>query len=277
MSRIARLLWFAVLGGTAVAILLAIWSWREARAGPFVRRATIVLAGWPERAPPVRAVLISDIHIGTAAMDGARLERIVDQVNALSPDLVLIAGDFIYGHEPDSAVRLGAPLVAPLSRIDAPLGVFAAVGNHDHWTGRSQVAALMARAGVTMLENEAVAAGPLAIGVVGDKFSGNADLPRTLARLREVPGARVLLTHSPDIAPALGPGSLLLAGHTHCGQIVLPLWGPPVRVSRYGERYRCGIAVEEGRAVITTAGLGTSALPLRFGAPPDLWLLTLGP
>lgn len=69
--------------------------------------------------------------------------------------------------------------------------------------------------------------------------------------------------------------TLLLAGHTHCGQIVLPLYGPVAQVA--APRYRCGIVHERGNMIVVTAGLGTSTVPLRFGAPPDLWVLTLGP
>ncbi|MBO9621801.1 MAG: hypothetical protein J7500_03725 [Sphingomonas sp.] len=70
---------------------------------------------------------------------------------------------------------------------------------------------------------------------------------------------------------------LVLAGHTHCGQIVLPLVGALASASRFGERYRCGIVREPGRITIVTSGLGASVLPLRYGAPPDWWMLTLGP
>jgi predicted MPP superfamily phosphohydrolase len=96
--------------------------------------------------------------------------------------------------------------------------------------------------------------------------------------MRKIAGARLILTHSPDIAPTLPDEiPLLLAGHTHCGQVVLPLLGPVAEVSRFGARYRCGIRREGNRVVVVTAGLGTSGGPFRLGAPPDLWLLTLGP
>jgi len=256
---------------------LAGYSYSEARRDPVVRTARVALPGWPAGAAPVRVVLLSDLHIGTAAMDAARLERIVGQVNALGPDLVVIAGDFIYGHAANSAARIGAPMVAPLSRLRAPLGVIAALGNHDHWTGGAAVRGLLERAGVTVIENGATERGPLAIGVVGDDFSRHADLAATLRAMAKLPGARIVLTHSPDIAPRLPADvALLLAGHTHCGQVVLPVYGPVSEVSRFGARYRCGLRREPGRTVVTTAGLGTSGGPFRLGAPPDLWLLTLG-
>jgi predicted MPP superfamily phosphohydrolase len=253
---------------------LIAFTFAEARRDPVVRTATITMPDWPAGASPIRAVLLSDIHVGTAAMGPARLNRIVDQVNALHPDIVLIAGDFIFGDDPDGAARLGPAL----SRLRPPLGVVAALGNHDHWTGVRAVRDQLRRAGVTVVDNDALARGPLAIGLVDDDFTGRADLPATLRALHGLPGARLILSHSPDIAPDLPPGiSLLLAGHTHCGQVVLPLLGPISEVSRYGPRYRCGVRREGGRTVVVTAGLGTSGGPFRLGAPPDLWLLTLGP
>ncbi|WP_375398551.1 metallophosphoesterase [uncultured Sphingomonas sp.] len=254
------------------------YAFAEARHDPVVRTARIALPGWPAGAAPVRMVLISDIHIGTAAMDAARLDRIVMQIDALRPDLVLIAGDFIFGHDPRGAERLGPAMVAPLSRLRARLGVVAVMGNHDNWTGAATVRAQLASAGIIVLENQAIVRGPLALGGVGDDFSGHADLPATLAALRRLPGARVLLTHSPDLAPMLPDDTtLLLAGHTHCGQVVLPLFGPLSEVSRYGNRFRCGLIVEGSHIIVVTGGLGASGVSLRLGAPPDLWLLTLGP
>lgn len=268
-----------VLAGVFFGVLVLMgYSFAEARRDPVVRTAAIALPDWPAGAAPVRAVLISDVHIGTAAMDAKRLTRIVGQINALRPDIVLIAGDFIYGHAPGSASRLGEAMVAPLARLRPRLGVVAALGNHDHWTGAEAVRDELRRAGVTVADNDAIARGPLALGVAGDDFTSRADLPATVAATRRLAGARVILTHSPDIAPDLPADvTLLLAGHTHCGQVVLPLLGPVSEVSRFGVRYRCGVRREGGRTVVVTAGLGTSGGPFRLGAPPDLWLLTLGP
>lgn len=262
----------------AAGIALAGYAYSEAGRDPVVREASIALPDWPAGAMPVRVVLISDIHIGTAAMDARRLTRVVAQVNALRPDLVLIAGDFIYGHASGSAERLGSPMVVPLAGLRARLGVVAALGNHDHWTGARQVATLLEQAGISVVENSAVARGPLAIGVAGDDFSHHTDLAATMRAMAKLPGARILLTHSPDIAPDLPANiPLLVAGHTHCGQVVLPLLGPITNVSRYGARYHCGLRREGERTLVITAGLGASGGPFRLGAPPDLWLLSLGP
>ncbi|MDB5680499.1 MAG: hypothetical protein JWO16_304 [Sphingomonas bacterium] len=265
----------AVLLLALAGIGLFVFAFAEARRDPVVRTATLSLPGWPAGAKPVRAVLISDVHIGSLAMDAARLNRIVEQIDALKPDIVFIAGDMIFGHEAKSAAKLGEAMVAPLSRLRAPFGVVAMLGNHDNWTGASAVRKQFGRAGITVLENQAIVRGPLAIGVIGDSFTSYSNIPATLAALQPLAGGRLFLTHSPSITPLLPDGSVLLAGHTHCGQVRIFGWSPGRQP--YDKRYRCGIIREGKRIVVVTAGLGTSGPSLRLGAPPDLWLLTLGP
>lgn len=270
MRRLSFLAAALLLGLAA----LALFMFLEARSAPIVRRAEVALPGL---AQPVRAVLISDIHIGTPAMDADRLDRIVAQINALRPDLVAIAGDFIFGHDPNGAARRGAAMVGPLSRLRPRLGTVAVLGNHDYWTGAPAVRAELARAHVTLLENQAVRLGPLAIGGISDAFSGHDDARATLRAARALRRPILLLTHDPDIAPDLPGDAMLLAGHTHCGQAMVFGLRVTPEVSRYGARYRCGVVREGERTVIVTAGLGTSGVPLRIGAPPDLWLVTLMP
>lgn len=275
--------WRRRLAGVALGLLIAVlallaFAFAEARRDPVVHRAVVSLPHWPAGAAPVQVVLLSDIHIGTLAMDEARLARIVGQVNALHPDLVLIAGDFIYGHEADGAARLGPSLVPALRQLRAPLGVVAVLGNHDHWTGAPALRQQLAAANVTLLENSAVERGPLAIGGVDDAYTKHADLAGTAAAVRQLPGAPILLTHTPRIArhlPADMP--LMLAGHTHCGQVVLPVFGYVDPVTRLERPFFCGAMASRRHLLIVTGGLGTSGVPLRLGAPPDLWLLTLGP
>ena len=87
-----------------------------------------------------------------------------------------------------------------------------------------------------------------------------------------------MLSHSPDPFADLPPDiGLMVAGYTHCGQVSLPLIGPIVSFSDYGKRYACGLIREGGKTLIVGAGLGTSMIPLRIGAPPDMWLIELGP
>src|SRR5207237_955842 len=94
-------------------------------------------------------------------------------------------------------------LIAVLLLVLAGLGVVAMLGNHDNWTGPAAVRDQFRRARVTVLENQAIARGPLAIGVIGDRFSYYSDIPATLRALQSLPGGRVFLTHSPSITPLL--------------------------------------------------------------------------
>lgn len=272
MRRILlALLLLAAIGAALLAI-----GWRNARAVPVVRRESVAMTDWPADTAPVTVALLSDIHMESAAIDEARLTAIVAQVNALRPDLVLIAGDFVEGRGAGRSLRAVPILRRTLARLRAPLGIVAVPGNHDYWTDAEPLFAALRASGITVLRNEARRVGPLALGGLDDQSTGHARPSPTLDAMRRLPGARVMLAHSPDIAPRLpGDVGLLLAGHTHCGQVVLPLIGAPVQVS--AERYRCGVVREGARTTIVTAGLGTSNLPIRFNAPPDLWLLTLGP
>jgi predicted MPP superfamily phosphohydrolase len=269
---------FLIFATCAVAIgALLLWMYCEARRDPVVRTATIVMPNWPKGAKPVRVVLLSDVHAGTRAGPPARLKRIVAGINVLKPDLVVMAGDFTPGHHPIGPHRV-AEILAPLTQLRARLGVIAVPGNHDHWTGMPAVRATLESGGAIWLANQAIMRGPLAIGGIDDDFTRRADAPAVIAAMRKLPGARLLLTHSPDVAADLPPDfPLLLAGHTHCGQAVLPFYGALASVSRYGTRYECGLVREGKRTVVVTAGIGTSGPPLRLNAPPDYWVLTLGP
>jgi predicted MPP superfamily phosphohydrolase len=277
MARLIRAVLRVILLLAVMAAALLLLGYRQATSQPRLRSARIELADWPAGARPVRAILISDPHVSGPDMPPERLRRIVDLINALKPDLVLIAGDLV-GDGPFSTRRYSMrEAVAPLAALRTPLGVVAVLGNHDHWRDAPAARVALRSAAITVLDNRAVAIGPLAIGGVDDDFTGHARLPEVVEALRALPGARLLLSHSPDpFAQLPGDIGLSLAGHTHCGQIVLPWIGALATMSRYGDRYRCGFVRENGKLLLVTAGLGTSIAPLRFGAPPEIWLLTLG-
>ena len=254
---------------------LTAFSYWSAIRMPVIREASVVLPGWPAGEAPITVALLSDIHIGNAATDSARFERIAAAVTARRPDLIVLAGDFIAGHEPADAA-LAPGLVAGLRRLRAPLGVLAVPGNHDHWTGIAAVRRALADGGVAVLANAAVGRGPIVVGGLDDWPTRYARVTDTVAAMRAAGPALLLVSHSPDVAPLLpNDVTLLLAGHSHCGQIVLPFVGAPVQVTR--PRYRCGVIREGARTTIVTAGTGTSGPPLRFGAPPDVWLVRVGP
>jgi hypothetical protein len=167
----------------------------------------------------VRAVLISDLHVAGPDMPPSRLARIVRQINALAPDMVLIAGDFISDKRLSTRLYSHDQAVEPLRGLRPRLGTFAVLGNHDHWRNAGQARRALRRAGIVVLDNQAASAGPIAIGGLDDPFTGRDDLSALLPRLRALPGAKIILSHSPDPFPDLPADlGLMLAGHTHCGR-----------------------------------------------------------
>jgi predicted MPP superfamily phosphohydrolase len=261
-----------------LAAALAGFGYWGATRDPVVREAAIGLPDWPEGEPPLRVLLLSDVHVGAPDLTPERLARIVGEANALAPDIVLIAGDFISDKNLSTRLYSYPEALAPLAGLRPRLATIAVLGNHDHWRDADAARAGLAALGVTVLDNTAIEVGPLAIGGLDDPFTGHADLGATVAALRGLPGAKLVLSHSPDPFPDLPADvSLMMAGHTHCGQVSLPLIGPLKTMSAYGKRYACGRIDEAGKTLIVTAGLGTSGVPVRIGAPPDMWLLTLGP
>ena len=273
--RWLRWLLLLALVGTA---LLAKGYWNATR-DPVIRTATVAVAGWPSGQPPLKILLLSDTHVAGPDMPPARLVRIVGELNRLKPDLVLIAGDLVSEKRGATHIYTPAEVVAPLGRLRAPLGVVVAPGNHDHWFEPDALRGELEKRGIRVLQNEAIKLGPLVVGGVDDDYSGHADVPATFAAMDRLgPGVPLLLTHSPDIVPAVKrPVAAIFAGHTHCGQIRFPFIGALTYVSRYGDRFACGDIRDGGQRIFVGAGLGTSLLPLRFNTPPDAWLVTLKP
>lgn len=269
--------WAALLALLGLA-LLAKGYWNATR-DPIVRTATVAVADWPAGQSPLKILLLSDTHVAGPDMRPERLARIVDKLNRLKPDLVLIAGDLVSEKRTATHIYTAAEIVAPLGKLQAPLGVVVAPGNHDHWFRPDALRAALEKQGLRVLQNEAVKLGPLIVGGVDDDYSGHDDVPATYAAMDRLgPGVPLLVTHSPDIVPGLPrPVAAVFAGHTHCGQIRFPFIGALTYVSRYGDRFACGAIDDRGQRVFVGAGLGTSVLPLRFNTPPDVWLVTLGP
>lgn len=265
----------------ALLVLLAIIAlgakaWHDTAADPVIMRADVVLADYPASSPPVTIALLADIHVAGPDMPPSRLVRIVEQVNALRPDYVLIAGDFTSDKWPSTRRYSAAEAIAPLAALDPAIAAIAVPGNHDHWRSLPAIRSALQAAGIELLANEAQTFGPLAIGGLDDDYTRRADVAGTLAKLDQLPGARIILTHSPDPFPDIpASAGLVLAGHTHCGQIAWPWGGSPATMSRYGQRYACGRVDEAGKVLITSGGLGTSLLPLRLFTRPEIWLIRI--
>ena len=253
------------------ALISAVYGYSEALRDPIVRSARFAYLSSTSRARYVRILLIADTHVQGPDMPPSRLLRIVQQANSLHPDIVVLAGDFTGNDITATKSYSIGQGVAPLGRLHAAVGVFAVLGNNDRPRAAAVTTALEA-VGVTVLDGEAVQLGPIALGGFRTRYG------TSIRRLLALSGTRVLVSHSPDGFQDLPPGiDLMLAGHTHCGQIVLPVIGALSTGSEFGSRFRCGLILRRGKALVVTAGLGTSQIPIRIGAPPDMWLVQLQP
>jgi predicted MPP superfamily phosphohydrolase len=268
------------LGVILIALLaLAGWCYFNILADPIVRRTTVAVPGWPAGAAPLRVALISDVHVQGPDMPPERVARIVEQVNAQHPDIVLLAGDFVGDRLLGTRDYSDAEIAEPLGRLSAPLGVYAVLGNHDYTSrGFPRMWEALERVGIRVLDNRVRRVGPLTLAGIGDAHSHHAAVPAVVQAVARMPGPILAFTHSPDSIPWLPPQfGVVLAGHTHCGQIVLPWYGQLASASRYGDRFRCGVIREGRRTIVVGAGWGASVVPFRLGAPPDWWLVTIGP
>jgi len=269
--------WIALALLVLIPAGLAIYGLRLAQSDPIVRHTSYRTPVWPKGTPPMRLLLVSDLHVSNLTTSKARLERIVGQINALKPDVIVLAGDFVGGGVQDHPERIGSAL-KPLRDLRPRLDTYAVLGNHDHWSDPQTIRQALYAAKIRVLSNSAATVGPLVIGGIDDQYSRSARLiPTELSMLRRQ-GLPILIAHSPDVFPFEQlPIPLTLAGHTHCGQIALPWFGAIFVPSHFGRRYACGLYSENGRTLVVSGGVGTSQIPLRLFAPPDMWLIEIGP
>lgn len=250
-----------------------------------VERVAIHLPRLPEAFDGLKIAQLSDLHYGP--FTGAKeIGAAADRVNALFADLVVITGDFITSpylddrRTPVSTTLANAGLCAQiLSRLRAPLGVFAALGNHDANFSPSQISEVLQAAGLTVLRNHNL---PLErsgarfwLAAVDDVLEGVPRLDRALARIPQE-DAVVLLVHEPDYADVASrqPVDLQISGHSHGGQVRIPLLGAPY-LPKLARKYPWGYYRVGRMQLYTNRGIGTIGLPLRFDAPPEVTLLTL--
>lgn len=242
---------------------------------------------WP-RDFPLNIAVIADPHASEPYMGAARIEHIVETTNALKPDLVVLLGDFEASHR-FVTKTVPSDVWAPLwAQCKAPLGVHSILGNHDWWFHLPRIRASIEKAGIPIMENDAVKLNhrgrPFWLLGLGDQiahivgrgqFRGVDDLPATLAKITDDAPA-ILLVHEPDIFVKVPRRiSLTLAGHTHGGQVRLFGYSPVVP-SRYHNRFAYGHIVEDNRHMIVSGGLGCSIAPVRLGVPPEIVMVRLG-
>jgi uncharacterized protein len=239
--------------------------------------------GWSGRRLSV--VAIADVHAGGPNMTAGHIRRVVDTTNRLEPDLVVLLGDYIADHKFVTEVVQPHIWANEFARLTAPLGVWAILGNHDWTHGVDDVRRVFDSVGIPCLENRAVLLSKddtrFWIAGLGDQQAhrngrGEDDLPGTLRQVT-TDDPVILLAHEPDIFVHVPSRvCLTLAGHTHGGQIRIPLIWPSFVPSRYGARFAYGHIQESGRHMIVSGGLGTSFAPIRLGVPPEIVYVEIG-
>lgn len=273
--------WVAVLVAVFV-VIAAVLAYGYAETYRIeVEQYTFVDPDVPAVFDGTRIAFLTDIHRGPF-LSQDRVRSLVERVNALEPDMVLLGGDYVYA-DTDYA----ASCFAELRNLEAPLGVFAVLGNHDyeeHDDGTydpSRVIQAIDQAGIALLQD-----GGVWIDERGERIrvGGVSDLNKGRPRVRSVLEGTteadlvLLVSHNPDYSERIPEDAvdLVLSGHTHGGQIsFFGLWAPYVP-SDFGQKYRTGVVVNDVTTVIVSNGIGTSTIPpIRLLTRPQIVVITL--
>ncbi|MEO6436930.1 MAG: metallophosphoesterase [Tepidisphaeraceae bacterium] len=249
-----------------------------------VTRRTFPLAGLPPALDGLRIVQLTDIHHGpNLSLD--YVVRVVNATNALTPDLVLLTGDYVYR----SPVYI-EPVVQALGRLRARIAVLGVLGNHDWWEDPARTRDAFNRVEIPLIDNDRRFISPdraltrglpgegVCIAGVGDYWEDETLFDDALDGVpRDMP--RLLLSHNPDVAEDTRllrhRVDLQLSGHTHGGQVRLPFLGTPLTSSRFGSKYASGLVQGPVGPVYTSCGIGSTILPLRFRVKPEITLIEL--
>ena len=238
------------------------------------RSVSVGVRDLPPRFEGLVLAHLSDLHLGFAVSTGW-LRRVFAEVVRRGPDAVVLTGDLFIGGS--RGIQRGSEAL-PL--LEAPLGVYAVLGNHDYFADTEALLEALRAARIRTLRNEAI---PLEregerlwLAGLDDLGTGHDDLEQALGGVPE--GAPVvLLSHSPDAVEEASDRQvpLMLSGHTHGGQVCLPFWGAVFCFSRFYRRYVDGLFQVGPTALYVNRGLGKALLPLRFLCRPEVTLLTL--
>jgi predicted MPP superfamily phosphohydrolase len=238
-----------------------------------VEEITLPIAGLHPSLEGYRLVQLSDMHLYPFTRLGF-IRRAVEAANALAPDMTVITGDFV-----SSTAEAVFDLEPVLGRLNARDGVFATLGNHDHWTSARTVRTGLRSAGLSVLHNQSIPIGGGRLWLTGldDGWVGRADLN---AALEQAPGDApvVLMMHEPDLVDLYSQNpriAVQLSGHTHGGQIRLMQPRRAYTLPFLGRKYDQGLYRVNQTWLYTNRGIGTVIAPMRVNCPAEVSLFTL--
>lgn len=239
-----------------------------------VEKTTIAIRNLPDAFEGFKICQITDVHHGPLV--GLKfVEKVVDKANSLRPDLIALTGDYVAVSH-----KYIAPCISALCRLKSAYGTLAVLGNHDHWEGAELTRDVFSKYNVPVITNTnrliEIKDNAICIGGVGDFYEDRQDLTAAFRGAPDIP--RILLSHNPDYAevmPKTKRVDLVLAGHTHGGQIRLPFSIAPVNMSEYGQKYTGGLVKLNDTQVYVSRGIGVVGVPIRFNCPPEITLITL--
>jgi predicted MPP superfamily phosphohydrolase len=264
------------LGGTAIAAILGLeyvgfeTQWYK------VHRLNLSLLKLPPAFQGFTLTHLSDLHINTWTTP-ERFSEVVELANVLESDVILITGDFI---DRTTTNEMFTGIVQQLSSLKARMGVYAVLGNHDHWRDHLLVREILAKSGILDISNKVhtLERGQDRLHLCGldDFMEGQQDLEAVTSQLNEADCA-VLLIHEPDYADISAPTqkfSLQLSGHSHGGQIDIPFYGKPV-LPPHGRKYPRGLYQVGEMWLYTSTGVGMVQPRVRFNCRPEIVQFTL--
>ena len=245
-----------------------------------VERVRLKLKRLPRSFSGIRIAQISDIHMG-GWMNQERLQEVMDLITEEKPDVLLITGDFLIGHQFDeTSPQLLQDLITVLSPLSQRIPTFAVLGNHDYWTNAEAVRNMFSTCGIRDLTNTVFtltrANVHLHICGVDDIWEGVPNLELIASQLT-YNSVSILLAHEPDFADKsarTGRFDVQVSGHSHGGQVVLPFLGPPI-LPYLGRKYPSGLYKIGEMYQYTNRGVGMAGLPVRWNCRPEITIFEL--